>query len=1073
MLKERAEYNDQSARDRITFELGTNFLVEAGAGSGKTTSLVNRMLHLIATGTAHMGEIAAITFTNKAASELLGRFRMKLEEKWRQAPEGDEKERCAKALQELGQCFIGTIHSFCGQILRERPIEAGVDPAFRELDETEAEELRDRCWDEYLEKLEAEGKNSELAELAELGVHVEDLRVMYHRISQYEDVSIFTQVTERPDLDRIRLSLFPLVEEASRYLPSTAPAAGWDALQDALRRARRMIRYLDMTQDRNVVMAAQLFDKKINITQNRWTDKAKAKEMKERFEEWQISVLYPVLQTWREFLHPKIIRFVEPVVGYARSKRMEAGLLDFQDLLMKTAELLREHPSVRQYFAKRYTRLFVDEFQDTDPIQAEMMMLLTGQDAKENDWRKQVPRPGSLFVVGDPKQSIYRFRRADISTYNFVKDRIRQCGDILMLNKNFRSVHAVGDYVNYAFESKFVPKGTASETQVEYVHMATQQANPKEKKALNGVYTMTYDKVDYDRKAEIAELDSDRIARWIAWACSGHLTLQEREGDRLVTRPAQPGDFMILLKRKEFISLYAEKLEQMGISSDTSGSQVVYEEIRALRQLVECLNDPANKIPLLAVLRGMLFGLSDDALYHYKREAGGFSWYQLPEEKEMSEKAVPVLEALRQLSGYAVWVKELPALAGFSRIVQDLGVLPYSAVRSTGAIRSGTLIRLLQLVQADEKACASWSGLTTFLTRVIGTEAMEGTSLFAGAGSAVRIMNLHKAKGLEAPVVFMACPCGHIDHDASEHIDRLADPAQGYFTISKPKTSYDSEVVAQPVGWTELSEKERGFMHAEDDRLLYVATTRAKQLLVVSRYPFKPAIDPWSKLEETLEKQLELDDVHVGPIQTDPLTEAPDVGEEAAALQQWKEVAAVPTFRRTNVTEQAKSGSGLEVHRSGGGGGVAYGTAVHRCLEALGTGSIIREELADFLKLTTAEEGLEEKWLLEAEASVEAVLGHDLWGRAARAKQRYHEFSFAVQKNHALVKGVIDFLFEEEDGWIIVDFKTDAYEPVHLNDFVAFYKPQVSAYAEEWERFGYKVKEAGLWFLKGNRYVAI
>lgn len=1093
MLKERTDYNDQSARERIKHELGTSFLVEAGAGSGKTTSLVDRMLNLVGTGTCRIGDIAAITFTNKAASELQGRFRMKLEERWNSASSLEEKDRYADALQELGQCFMGTIHSFCGQLLRERPIEAGVDPGFRELDELEAGEFRNRCWDEYMEQLEASGRTEARDELLNYGIDALDLRGMYHRISQYEDVEIFTQETVRPDMDLIRLSLFPMVEEAARFLPQTAPPAGWDALQSCVRQTRRMLRNLDMRLPRNVIAVAKLYDRALSVTLNRWTDKAKAKELKERFHEWQITVLYPVLQAWKEFLHPKLIRFVLPAVAYGRERRMEAGVLDFQDLLMKTAELLRENPPVRAYFAKRYSGLFVDEFQDTDPIQAEMMMLLTGQDPEESDWRKQLPRAGSLFVVGDPKQSIYRFRRADISTYNFVKEQLKYSGDVLELNKNFRSVHSIGDYVNYAFESKFTPKGQPSETQAEYVRMATQESNPRPSKALHGVYTLTHGKVEYDRKAELAQLDSDRIARYIAWACSGNLTIQEREGERFVTRPARPGDFMILLKRKEFISLYAEKLEQAGISSDTSGSQVAYEELHALRQLVVCLQDPSDRIPLLAVLRGMLFGLSDNALYHYKREVGHFSWYRLPAAVEgdeagateapafsvLSAPSLPVRDALLRLAQYTAWVKELPALAALTRIVQDLGLLPYAVVRPTGAIRAGTLVRLLQLVQADPEASASWSGLARFMLRIQDTGAMEGTSLFAGSGSAVRIMNLHKAKGLEAPVVFMACPCGNNDHDASEHIDRLSEPPQGYFTLSKPKTPYESEVVAQPIGWTECSEKERRFMHAEEDRLLYVAATRAKQLLIVSRYPSRPAIDPWSKLAETLDKQLELEDVPAKAIHPDPLLQAPDIAQEVEGTRLWRSAASAPTFRRTSVTEETKANSAVELHRAGGGGGIAYGNVVHHCLEALGTGVVQYQDLDACLRLAAAEDGLEEKWLQEAADTIKSVLNHELWQRAGRALQRHHEFSFlrmapsAAASPATILKGVIDFLFEEEDGWVIVDFKTDAYEPEQLTAFAEYYKPQVMAYLEEWERLGYKVKEAGLWFLKRNDYVQL
>ncbi len=849
-----------------------------------------------------------------------------------------------------------------------------------------------------------------------------------------------------------------------------------------------MMHTIDMGLDRNVVTAALLFDKTISVTLNRWTDKAAAKELKERFAEWQLMVLAPVLQQWREYVHPKIIRFVVPAAAYFRNMRTEAGLLSFQDLLLRTAELLRSHSEVRAYFARRYTRLFVDEFQDTDPVQAEMLLLLTGRDTEESDWRRQLPRPGSFFVVGDPKQSIYRFRRADISTYNFVKERIRQCGDVLELNRNFRSVHAIGDYVNYAFESRFVPKGggAGSELQAEFVRMETVTANPK--KTMFGVGVLSYEKVEYDRKAAIAELDSERIARWILSACRGGLTIQERSDGKLVTRPAVPSDFLILLKRREFIGLYAEKLERIGVPADTSGSAVVYEEIRALRQLVLCLLDPADKLSLLAVLRGKLFGLSDDALYAFRMEGGGYSWYQLPSEEQLSVKARPVRAALARLSVYASWVRELSALAALIRIVDDLGVLPYAAVLPSGAIRLGTLARLLQLVQADREAAASWHGLAAYMERILGTESMEGTSWFAGTGSAVRIMNVHKAKGLEAPVVFLACPCGAFDPDVTEHIDRFADPPRGYFTLMRLKTPFESEVAAQPTGWPQLAEKERGYMRAEEDRLLYVAATRAKQLLVVSRYPARPAIDPWSGLEETLQGQPELDDVAVEAAAREPLQEVPD-SSEAEAAQQWRLSAAKPTFRRASVTELAKgagerperfSGSGATggSRSSGAGtgsGGMMYGTVVHRCLEMLGTDAAASEhDLIAYVRLAAQEEGLDEKWLAEAEATVRAVTSHALWQRALLAKRRCHEFPFVVAEGDMIVSGVIDLLFEEEDGgWVIVDFKTDTFELEQLQSFTAYYKPQVASYAERLRGFGYNVKEAGLWFLKHQEYVKL
>src|SRR5690606_29082105 len=132
------------------------------------------------------------------------------------------------------------------------------------------------------------------------------------------------------------------------------------------------------------------------------------------------------------------------------------------------------------------------------------------------------------------------------------------------------------------------------------------------------------------------------------------------------------------------------------------------------------------------------------------------------------------------------------------------------------------------------------------------------------------------------------------------------------------------EVVAQPVGWGALAERERAFKQAEEDRLLYVAATRAKQLLVISRYPAKPAIDPWSSLADTLQHHPELDEVHVEPVQPEPLIEAPNREAELAPMRQWLQTAAEPTFRRTSVTKEAKSVGEVDLHRTGGGGGQAF-----------------------------------------------------------------------------------------------------------------------------------------------------
>lgn len=1065
---------DQRERDRIQQELDMNFLVEAGAGSGKTTSMVQRMLSLVKNKKATVDKIAAITFTNKAASELKGRFVLALEKAVRDAD--DEEAVVLKAAYEnVNQCFIGTIHSFCGTLLRERPLEAGVDPAFTEMDEDQAKEIQDQCWDEYLSKIMLTGQNDALKELASYGVDSEALRDVYHAMMQNRDVDVFTIEVEYPNFDPIRESILPLIAEAKKYFPKTKPAQGWDSCQQTMLDAMQLLKVKDLNDDLTVLQIAENFNKSMEITLNRWIDKDMAKEYRDEIlPEWKEKTLEPVLRAWREFLHPKVVQFVLPIIDYCQQRKQERGLVDFQDLLMKATALLREHQDVRNYFKQRYTRLLVDEFQDTDPIQAEMMLLLTGKDVEDNDWKKQVPEDGSLFIVGDPKQSIYRFRRADISTYHFVKKKIEENGEVLRLTTNFRSVEAIGVYVDRIFQSKFLPKGQETPVQAAFASMNTVQPNPED---LHGVYTITHSKVTRHNHHEICDNDAGKIASFIAWACKGNVTIQERDNNgNLVNREAEPGDFLILLKQKKYLHIYAEKLAEYGILSDITGSETRYEELLALVQLVKCVNDPQNQISLLAVLRGMFYGCSDEELYQYKRAAHFFNIYSLPAEEILSAGAKRVHDTLTALQQYHSWVRRMPALSAFLKIVEDMGLLPYSVVQYSGLIRAGTFLQIIDGVQADRFASANWNALTEYLEGLLDKEeekGIEGTGLFLGSSHAVRIMNLHKAKGLEAPVVFLAEPVGEKEHQPKEYIDRMGEVPAGYFTIEK-KTAKDVKVtIAEPYGWGEKAEIESMYMEAEKDRLLYVAATRPKQLLVISRYPAKSSLSPWEDLSRELPSERELSWGETLPAEKEMLSQVPDFTSKLKDWSIWRELSEQPSIEKHTVTNLVKGESSLTLPRSSDGKGPVFGTVVHRCMEEIGKGSV-QDDIFSLVALIAEEEGLEVQLQEEALRSVQAILASEIWKRGQQAKERYHEFSFLIQKENRQIQGVIDFLFLEEDGWVIVDYKTDAFEVENLAEFVEHYRHQVEYYGKEWaETFDGKVKEKGLYFTSIQKYVEV
>jgi ATP-dependent helicase/nuclease subunit A len=443
---------DQDARQAIESDLATTFLVEAAAGTGKTTSLLKRMVALLREGGARADCMATMTFTRKAAAHLRERFQLALEDAFRSETDELMQSRLALALRHMDRCFIGTIHSFCARLLRERPLEAGVDPDFMELTESEDLAIRRQCWQDYTQHLFVE--DSPIPQLLEsLGVNLGDLETAYRKMADYPDVTPTCSSLPKPDLDQALEKVSSFLDSVKEDLPRAAPEKGWDDLQDRLRLALQLTQILDLSPYPNRVRLLEALAYEGNVTKRRWPEGWRAAEIKTAYDKLRDTVVRPALGRWREYLHPFLVDVIQPALDDLSSRRLAAGQLNYQDLLISSRDLLRDHPRVRTYFQRRFTHFFVDEFQDTDPVQAEVILYLSSHNGHERDWRKLRPRPGALFMVGDPKQSIYRFRRADIATYDRVKEMIvGGGGGILQLKTNFRSISPICTRINEVFD---------------------------------------------------------------------------------------------------------------------------------------------------------------------------------------------------------------------------------------------------------------------------------------------------------------------------------------------------------------------------------------------------------------------------------------------------------------------------------------------------------------------------------------------------------------------------------------------------------------------------------------------
>ncbi len=253
--------------------------------------------------------------------------------------------------------------------------------------------------------------------------------------------------------------------------------------------------------------------KELKVVQKIWPrGKQQALDELERWDDFRHTFAEPLVRLWREKRYEPVMRALKPARDLYDGLRRSVAALNYQDLLMTAAVLLRDKPKVREYFRKRFTHLLVDEFQDTDPIQAEVMMLLTADNPEEPHWRHCRPVPGSLFVVGDPKQSIYRFRRADIVTYNQVRTIIVESrGKVVNLTVNFRTTKPLVDWVNEVFEEQFPAQ--SSDYSPQYVSLIPATGN-QDRAAPSGIRRLTVPE-EYGKNDEVNEYDAELIARTI------------------------------------------------------------------------------------------------------------------------------------------------------------------------------------------------------------------------------------------------------------------------------------------------------------------------------------------------------------------------------------------------------------------------------------------------------------------------------------------------------------------------------------------------------------------------------
>jgi ATP-dependent helicase/nuclease subunit A len=1046
MIEDIARYqaDDENTRLLIRERLHETQFVEAGAGTGKTRALVDRVVALVLSGEP-IERIVAITFTDRAAAELRDRVRSDLEQ--RQKASVAEPDFCGQALQDLERAQISTIHAFAASVLRSFAAEYGIDPSFRAQDELAGERRFDERWRAFLDTAGGdESIRRAVHRVLRLGLQPRDLRTLAHELWNHGDLAELLQSNplHAPPLQPIQLD--GLIEALTELRSERAPD------NDRLRiRCEQLLTALGTLKGcdeedyeaRFPVLVACL-PTSMNVGQARHWGGGDAIAIARETLAGVYDQLRTVLEAMRtDALAGLLVHLVRFTTDEMQA-RLKDGELLFDDLILQLRNLLRDRPDARRRMRSRYRALLIDEFQDTDPQQVEIAFLF----ASDPDTGRI--EGGRLFLVGDPKQSIYRFRRADMAVYASASETVQlSSGAALELSLNRRSRTALIHFFNNVF-----------------IHVIDGDS-PRVQPPYKGIRPFRMEECEGPDVALIGDTlpGSAREVRWreaqqIAAHCRSVVGdgWQTFDRDAEETRTARYRDVAILLPSRTILQPLERALASAGVPYRVEGGSLVFatQEVRDLINCLTAIDDPTDDIAVVAALRSAAYACSDVELAEYRLAGGSFN-YLWP---ELDGHVGGVAECLRNIRSFHMHRHQRTLASLVERFIAERGSVEaglYVSGNRDAFRRARFVVERARAFEAAEpaplRAFIEWmeqrAGEAIFDSEAAGLDDDE---------DAVRILTIHAAKGLEFPIVFLA-GLG------------VAPPRQS-FVLGFNRSTYEigvtigantrhSRFCLGPV--EEISHSEGEHERAERARLLYVGATRARDHLVISLYRTdkakdsraQPLIDAGVKDYAQLLAELPVVDDH--PLRA---LEGLDVERYPAGAAAFKTERAIlleatASSPVTSATALARIAHGEDEAINDlradenepwarGRAGTHRGRAVHAALQVIPWNA--SEALIDAVARAQA---VAEAIPAEASAIKDLIrqaLSMEVSARARAARRVSREVPFALMRDGVTIEGFLDLVLELDEGLEIVDWKTDAIPLEGVADRLEAYRLQAGLY---------------------------
>jgi len=1068
MPEKKTNIIDEEERKKATVIIDRNMAVEAGAGTGKTSVLIERFLTLIKNGTS-IESIAAITFTVKAAREMAWRVREKLDKELSDPKiTENEKKYISKALLDFNKANIQTIHSFALDIIRERPFEAGIDPNI-EIGEIERDDQLE-MFKKWLLSL-SDSKKNILAQSIKFGVNTDSLINIALQLMKAKDLLLGLKEVESDEPEVIS-DIIEKFKDVEKFVIDHFIGDGEDKLYQGFFEIKNDIESLKERPN----FIANIYKNKYHTSQGQsgnWLGKQEVKCYIDNF------LLFKDLQIekYLYWLASKILNILKGYTDIIYKLKIEKSTFEFDDILIEARNLLKGNKEVREYFKKKYRYLLIDEFQDTDPLQVEIAYLIAGE-GSETDWYKTVLKDGSIFIVGDPKQSIYHFRRADLSIYKLAENIIKQSGDKIELKQNFRSTKGIIEWVNNTFKDII---GSSEDKTIDPEYIEIQPYHIDDSYISNASINFLFPRIDNEinNADDTRRLEARYISATIEKIMNEHWQIRDRNGIRNVSYR----DIAILYFTNSNNDIYEHALNDYNIQySFIKPSQIMEQtpEIAYLKFILDAIRNPYDDFAIISALKSPFFAISDEEIAEY------YIKYGKPNITKKFDGESPLFYALNTLNDFYYKYRERHVYELINEIISKSNIVLRAPLISRDRILK-SIFELMESIAIENSDDPTFTvrDFSNNISYLLEDGEKKTINIFDPNEDAVKLMTIHQAKGLEFPVVILSKLCSGERNETDEIIKDFLD--------RKLAISYSKNLRNNI--YDELKDKERVITLAEKKRLLYVACTRAKDYLII------PIFGSKDKTNKTLYKYFEnkipdvdyiyenklLGKVKNGCYYIDPyklnLTERESfidikkildtkfnsntykeereekrtqrealVNNTELKSMKIKSITTIADFEELFETEEVYVYKYAEK-------GKKIGNNVHKIMEVVDLAGTNIKEVVNLI-CGYDDESIKEK----VEEMVKKLVNLPLVKRAVETRKYYREVPVSYKINDEIITGKIDLLVNDDKGLIIADYKTDSVDEGEWKKRFEKYTMQLKYYKDAIETTT-KKKVVGLYIL--------